>query len=363
MRELSRADARRVAVRAQLLDARRPDALLEAAAGLGAIQVDITAYLAPSADLVVWSRLGDRTSRDDLAEAIDGRDLVEVQGFLRRCEDIALFTAEMAAWPGADPPAWRAGLARWVEQNDHAREQVLQVLRSEGPLPARAIDVEVAVGWRSSGWNHHKNIPMLLERMSERGEVAVSHREGKERIWDLAERIYPAVAPVPLEQALRIRAERRLRSLGIARARTRETPVEPLAVGEVGERVRVEGLRGHWQVDPALLDDDFAPRTALLSPLDRLVFDRKRMEELFAFDYALEMYKPAVARRWGYYALPVLHGDRLVGKVDAEADRRHGQLHVHAVHADEPWPAAVRDGVEAELASLGRYLDLEVLLP
>lgn len=178
MRELSRADARRVAVRAQLLDARRPDALLEAAAGLGAIQVDITAYLAPSADLVVWSRLGDRTSRDDLAEAIDGRDLVEVQGFLRGCEDIALFTAEMAAWPGADPPAWRAGLARWVEQNDHAREQVLQVLRSEGPLPARAIDVEVAVGWRSSGWNHHKNIPMLLERMSERGEVAVSHPPG-----------------------------------------------------------------------------------------------------------------------------------------------------------------------------------------
>ena len=363
MRELSPDQARRIAVRAQLLTAERPRTVLEAARGLTAIQVDVTLYLAPSAELVLWSRLGDLLAPGELAEAVEERELVEVHGLLRPAEDVALYTAEMAAWPGTNPPAWRAGLARWLSANDAAREHVLQLLRSEGPLPARDLDTEFAVDWRSSGWNNSKTIQMLLERLEERGEVAVSHREGKERIWDLAERIHPDVRPVPLEQALAIRAERRLRSLGIARARTRGTPVEPLDVGEVGEECTVAGLRGRWRIDASLLEEDFHPRTALLSPLDRLVFDRTRMEELFGFDYALEMYKPAAVRRWGYYALPVLHGENLIGKVDAEADHLHGLLEVHAIHEDEPWPPAVRDGVEAELASLGRHLGLEVALP
>ena len=86
----------------------------------------------------------------------------------------------------------------------------------------------------------------------------------------------------------------------------------------------VEGVKGTWRVDPVWLDRPFTGRAALLSPLDRLVVDRKRMGELFEFDYQLEMYKPADKRRWGYWALPVLCGDRLVGKLDATADRRPG---------------------------------------
>lgn len=122
----------------------------------------------------------------------------------------------------------------------------------------------------------------------------------------------------------------------------------------------VEGVRGEWRVDPRYLDGGFSGLVAVLSPLDRLIFDRKRMDELFAFDYALEMYKPAAARKWGYFALPVLHGDRLVGKVDAEADRRAGVLLVHAIHEDEPWPAVVREGVQKELRSLASVLGLEI---
>jgi uncharacterized protein YcaQ len=99
---------------------------------------------------------------------------------------------------------------------------------------------------------------------------------------------------------------------------------------------------------------------ALLSPLDRLVIDRKRMGELFGFDYQLEMYKPAAKRRFGYWAMPVLVGDRLVGKLDATAERDRGVLRVDAIHEDEPWDGSVRDEVWAEVEALADLLDLVV---
>ena len=81
-------------------------------------------------------------------------------------------------------------------------------------------------------------------------------------------------------------------------------PIEPVDVGEAGEPAVVEGTKGEWRVDPAALGEDFEGRTALLSPFDRLVHDRARAQELFDFEYTLEMYKPAAKRRWGYFALP-----------------------------------------------------------
>ncbi|NLF04411.1 MAG: winged helix-turn-helix domain-containing protein, partial [Actinomycetales bacterium] len=94
---------------------------------------------------------------------------------------------------------------------------------------------------------------------------------------------------------------------------------------------------------------------------DRLVYDRKRLTDLFEFDYQLEMYKPAAKRRWGYYALPILSGDRLVGKLDAKADVRAGVLRVHAVHEDSHFDAVTREAVDAEIAALGRWLELDVV--
>ena len=90
------------------------------------------------------------------------------------------------------------------------------------------------------------------------------------------------------------------------------------------------------------------------------MFDRKRMADLFEFDYQLEMYKPAAARRWGYWAMPVLHGDRLVGKLDATADPAAGLLRVDALHEDVPLTASARAAVEREIRSLAALLDLEV---
>lgn len=131
---------------------------------------------------------------------------------------------------------------------------------------------------------------------------------------------------MPLDEARRLRNERRLRALGIARATGTVLPVEPAVVGEAGEPAVVEGVKGEWRVDPTYLERPFSGRAALLSPFDRLIHDRKRTAELFGYDYQLEMYKPAEKRRWGYFALPILYGDKLVGKLDATADRKAGVL-------------------------------------
>ena len=193
-----------------------------------------------------------------------------------------------------------------------------------------------------------------------RGEVAIAARSGRERLWDLPERVYPADVVVPsVDDAQRIRNERRLASLGIARQKTTAMPIEPIDVGDAGEPAVVEGVKGEWRVDPTALGAaDFEGRTALLSPFDRLVYDRRRAEELFEFEYSLEMYKPAAKRRWGYYALPVLHGDRLVGKVDATADRKASVLRVHAIHEDVKFTRAVTKAVQAELEDLAVWLGL-----
>ena len=136
--------------------------------------------------------------------------------------------------------------------------------------------------------------------------------------------------------------------------------MEPVHVGGAGEPAAVEGVRGEWRVDPTYLANDFEGRTALLSPFDRLVHDRVRTQELFDFEYTLEMYKPAAKRRWGYFALPILYGDRLVGKLDATADRKAGVLRIHAIHEDVEFTKTVRRAVDGEIEGLARWLELEL---
>jgi uncharacterized protein YcaQ len=361
---LSRTDARRIAVRAQLLDARRSAGLLDVVRRLTMLQIDRTAAIAPSADLVAWSRLGSSYSPAELEDALARLTLIELQGMIRPAEDLALYRAEMAEWPGrGNVPGWRAANARWVEYNEAFRRDILDRLRRDGPLPARELPDTCVVPWKSSGWNNDRNVALMLEMLVLRGEVAISGREGRDRLWDLATRVYPDDPPVPLEKALRIRNERRLGALGIARARGPECAVEPVDVDEVGEPAVIEGVRGAWRVDPSLLGQPFSGRTALLSPFDRLIYDRKRMAELFEFDYQLEIYKPAAKRRWGYFALPILSGDRLVGKVDATADRKAGVLRVDAIHQDVPFDRALTAAVDRELRDLSRWLGLNLARP
>ncbi len=364
MHELSQIEARRIAVRAQLLDSPRPTDLLDVVRRLTLLHIDPTAAIAPSADLVLWSRLGSSYSPTALTTALDHRALIELRGMIRPAEDLALYRADMARWETAERgelPGWRQSQADWVKANDACRRDILRRLGSSGPLVTRELPDHCAVPWKSSGWTDNRNVTQLLEFMVRRGEVAVAGRVGRERLWDLAQRVYPDDAVVPTDEARRTRNELRLHALGIARARGPECPVEPMDVGDAGEPATVTGVKGTWRVDPSLLGQPFSGRAALLSPFDRLIVDRKRTLELFDFDYQLEMYKPAGKRRWGYFALPILYGDRFIGKLDATADRAAGALRVDAVHQDLPFTKTMTAAVRREIKDLAEWLDLELL--
>ncbi|HEX7310791.1 MAG TPA: crosslink repair DNA glycosylase YcaQ family protein [Gaiellaceae bacterium] len=357
MHELTREQARRIAVRAQLLDAPRPTDLLAVVQQLTMLQIDPTAAIAPSADLVVWSRLGSSYRPDDLKQAVEqDRTLFELDAMVRPMSDVGLHLA------GADDfPSYERSRV-WLRDNDRFRRDILKVLKGSGPLSSRDIPDTCVVPWASSGWSNNRNVTQMLEFMAIRGEVAIAGRVRRERLWDLPERVYPVDVAIPsTEEAERRKNERRLASLGIARQKTRAMPMEPTHVGEAGEPAVVEGVKGLWRVDPDLLSDDFEGRTALLSPFDRLVHDRVRTQELFDFEYTLEMYKPAAKRRWGYFALPILHDDRLVGKLDAAADRKASVLRVNAIHEDVKFTRAMTKAVQAELKDLASWLGLSAI--
>jgi uncharacterized protein YcaQ len=356
---LTKAEARRIAVRAQLLDTRRPTELLTVVRQLTLLQIDPTAAVAPSADLVAWSRLGSDYRPDHLKRALEhDRTLFEFDALVRPMSDLGLYLAGAADWPSYERP--RA----WLRDNDRFRRDILDLLGSSGPLSSRDIPDTCVVPWASTGWTNNRNVTQMLEFLMMRGEVAIAGRLGRERLWDLAERVYPAGVAVPsVEEAARRRNERRLASLGIARQKTRAMPVEPVDVGEAGEAAVVEGVKGEWRIDPAALAGDLEGRTALLSPFDRLVHDRVRALELFDFEYTLEMYKPAAKRRWGYYALPILHDDRLVGKVDAAADGKASVLRVHAIHEDVRFTRTMTRAVQTELEALATWLGLSAVEP
>jgi uncharacterized protein YcaQ len=361
--QLTKEQARRIAVRAQLLDATRPTDLVSMVERLTLLQLDPTAAIAPSADLVAWSRLGSSYRPEHLKQALEqDRTLVEFDAVVRPMSNVGLYLAGAAEWPHYDKQR------DWLRDNDPFRRDILKLLEKSGPLGSRDIPDTSVVPWPSTGWTNNRNVTQMLEFLLMRGEVAISARIGRERIWNLAERVYPSDIDVPTPaEGTRMKNERRLGALGIARRKTTAMPVEPIDVGDAGESAVVEGVKGEWRVDPAAIGDgidDFKGRTALLSPFDRLIHDRARALELFDFEFTLEMYKPAAQRRWGYYALPILHEDRLIGKVDAAADRKASVLRVNAIHQDVPFTRAMTAAVRTEIDDLASWLGLaEVALP
>jgi uncharacterized protein YcaQ len=349
--ELSSDQARRIAVRAQLLDAARPFSLVTMMDDLTLLQIDPTSAIAPSVDLVAWSRLGEGYDHSDLTFALETEhSLVEHSSFIRPMDDIGLVLATAS---DRDHETARD----WVAANAAFRADVLARLRTDGPLISTEIEDTAAVPWASTGWTNDKNVVRMLDLLIRYGEVAVAGRRARLRTYDLAERVYPPILVVPpYAEAREALDVRHLASSGIIRP--------PRGFSRIGAPVTIAGHDGTWLVDEVALEhveDAFESRTALLSPFDRLVYDRDRALELWGFEYVLEMYKPAASRRWGYFALPILHGADLVGKLDAKADRKKGTLTINAIHADGIWTPGIADAVDAEIEALAAWLGVEVV--
>jgi hypothetical protein len=347
-----------MAVRAAMLEADRPVELVEMVTRLATLRVELTNIVAPSADHIGWSRLGDDFRPSDVPAAVTAGRLFERAWMLHPMEDLGLYLAGMRTWLD------RASARPWFESNEPFARGILERIELDGPLTSSELPDLALYPWPSSGWNNNRNVTQMLECLHMTGALAVVGREGRLRVWDLAERVYPPTEEVPAVEAHRIRSEKLLAACGIMRDSIAVSP-EVHQNDRVGVRVTIDGVPGGWLADPDELerDDEFDGRTAILSPFDRLMTDPQRVVKLFEFDYALEVYKPAATRRWGAFALPILSGDRLIGKVDARADRDAGELTVHRIHEDAPFDRETKDAVLDELERFATWLRLAVHLP
>ena len=354
VRTISRREARQIAVRAALLDATRPDDVLAMVRQLAMLRVELTPTVAPSADHIAWSRLGNSFRPEDTTSAVTLGLLFERGWMLRPMSDLGLYLASMRTW------ADRANARSWMDANADFAQGILDRIADLGPLTSQDIPDEAFVPWPSTGWTNNRNVTQMLECLHMSGQLAVVGRAGRLRIWELAERVFPDVTEVAADEARRIRSERILRACGIMRDSIAVSPGELHGIVPVGEPVLIDGVQGKWRVDPEQLGRSFEGRTAILSPFDRLMTDPQRVDRLFEFDYTLEMYKPAKTRVWGQFALPILHGDELVGKLDARSDYTVGHFVVSRVHEDVPFSRAVRAAVDEQIDQFASWLRLRV---
>jgi uncharacterized protein len=279
---------------------------------------------------------------------------------------LPLHAPTMRRYPRGDLTRARY-IREWLAQNAAFRRYVLGELRRRGPLRSRDLEDRAAVPWRSGGWNNGKSLGRMLDNLWFGGRIAIVGREGRERLWDLAERHLPAAGRLPEPEVARRIVELQLRAAGLARAEHvgrafdgpppgRDGAWRSLVREGVAVPCEVEGLPGTWYAHADVLTESFEPRTVLLSPFDRLVYDRDRTRLLFGFDLRLEIYVPRAERRHGYFVLPILHGDRLIGRIDPAFDRRAATLRLNAVHAELDATAATGPAVVSAVNELAGWL-------
>jgi uncharacterized protein YcaQ len=311
-------------VRAQLLDGSATGAL-DTVRRLGFLQIDPISTVAPPQQLVLWSRLGpyDPAELDRLLW--EERELFEWNSFIWPIADLPFVQARMRR--RRNKYAWERRGNEFLKENARFRRYLLRELEQRGPLMSRELDDHSVAGWEGGThqWWGERNVALMLEILHGRGIVAVVGRRDGQRVWDLAERWYPKTEKVTLREAERVLAEKRFRAAG----------------------VRFE--KGDWIAHPDVHDDPVPDRVTLLSPFDRLVYDRDRAEALFGFRYRLEMYVPKAKREYGYYVLPLLEGDRLVGRAEPRFDRKTKTLELLGAWGDT-------SRLDEALASLAEFL-------
>jgi uncharacterized protein len=300
---------------------------------------------------------------------VAGADAFEYRAHILPASDLSLHRTVMRRYSRGDSSRHRY-VREWLRANAAFRRYVLAELRERGPLRTRDLEDRTVAGWRTGGWNDDgNNTAMMLEALWRRGEVMIAGRDGQQRLWDLAERRLPAVEPDrPSAEIAREVVERQLRAHGVAPASAlgraidgsllpgRERAVDASVREGIAVPARIDGMAGEWLAHGELLQRPFRGRTALLSPFDDLIADRARMEALFDFQYRIEIYVPKAKRRYGYYVLPILHGERLIGRLDPAFDRRVQVLRVNGVWAEEGAPASAGTKVAAAIGELGAWL-------
>ncbi len=389
MRTITPIIARRLALVCQHLAGERPasDAagILNLVRDLGCVQLDPISVVARSHQLVLWSRLGpyDHTHLDQLLWK--DRSLFEYWAHAASIVPTAdypihrLFMRQYATGNITSHTGLR--YLKWLKDNASLRRHILQELRRNGPLPARAFEDKTQAEWYSTGWTSGRNVNQMLDYLWTKGLIMVAGRSGIQKLWDLSERCLPDWTPrevlSPREVAYRA-AQKSLRALGVAttqhiqqhfiRRRYTDLPKIMNQLQRDGriERVEIDGDASEWFVhtddlpllDRVLADEIEFNRTILLSPFDNLICDRARTKQLFNFDFTIEIYVPPHKRKYGYYVLPILHGDRLIGRVDPKMDREHGRLMIHAVHAERgaPMNRATSRSIRSAIENLATFL-------
>jgi uncharacterized protein YcaQ len=361
-----------LAVDGALLAGPRPPATAEGIIAvvdrLGGLQLDPTRTIERTELLVLWSRLGNY-DRSLVGQLLKERRLFEHAAFYRPIDRLPEFRAQQRAFREARA-SWSGEAGRWIEANKRFHQSILDQLRDNGPLPSRSLDTSlVAQHWRSTGWTNNRDITRMLEFMDYRGEVAISGRDGAERLWDLPERVLPATDDLSYDEFLRRRSLHIVRRMGVAnlqeiRARTGELPDIDRAylkkrldeMTEAGQLVAVDDK--YWRHADA--DLGAKPNlTTFLSPFEPLTKDRERTEKMWGFRYKLEMYVPKEERQFGHYVLPILHHERLVGRLSGAMDRKASVLRVEGVHWEETATADEEAAAENALVDLARWLGAE----
>ncbi len=324
MRIVPQDEARRIAIRAQLLDG-SATGVLDTVRRLGFLQIDPISTVAPPQHLVLWSRLGPYDTAELDRLLWDERRLLEWNAYIWPVEDLPFLKARMRRRRTGATASERMG-NEFLRTHASLRRYVLRELERNGPLLSRELrEHSRARRAEAHPWWGARNVSLMLEILNARGAVAVVGRQAGHRLWDLAERWYPEVEKVSLRDAERALAEKRFRALGVRLTR-----------------------RG-WEAHPDAVNEPVPDRVTFLSPFDRLIHDRARAEALFEFRYRLEMYVPRARREYGYYVLPVLVGDRIVGRIEPRFDRATRTLEVLGAWGDT-------SRVDEALADLARWL-------
>ncbi len=381
---LTLADARRLAIDKQRLAGPRPEptagAALDVVRAIRCLQLDPIQVVARSPQLVLFSRLGayDAELLNELL--FEQRSLFEYWAHVASIvltEDYPLFYWAMQRRRAS----WRAGTQRWLADNAPLRAHIRERLQAEGPLSAGDFDHD-SDDDQSHGdaWSTHRTVNQMLDIMWLEGELMVAGRKGQTRLWTLAEQHldgHRPAAELDEQEADERAVALAVRALGVARLPhirfhfMRGAYADlPGAVERLEKRgelldVTVEGGgRGPWYLHrddlprlTALQAGEWQPRTELLSPFDNLICDRQRTELLFDFNYRMEIYVPKAKRQYGYYVLPILHGDRFVGRLDPKLDRRTKRLHILSLYAEPDAPAEAGPAIAAALRRLAGFVE------